>query len=278
MSTATLVLDFGQQAGQECPLLYVEVPESQVRAGEELAIRLWGSLERLEGWTLCVFGKSLGTGTLGQLEADEREWQEQVDFAASTASEQLEYPFVRVVGAETLTPIAWIDPERPQPPRVLANRGVQAGGRLRRKGYSCLEVIDAPAPLYGSLLVTVERVAHFREWTVTVPPDGGGDWWFFLYNGSGQEPYRRFAIALPDLAATQVAYRNYLIRLLDFSSEEPLAGATVWVDGLEAGVTDANGELLLEGIATGTHSIRAFLEGYLDTSEDGLSNETFVVS
>ncbi len=271
---ATLVLDFGQAGSQEeCPLLYVEVPQDEVAAGDAVEIRLWGPQSALRGWSLTCFHQSLGPGVPGRLQ--DTAWTQQLDFAA-TDHAQLEYPFTAITKVETLTPLVSIDPDAPCPPRLWAAKGRDVARMCGRKGYSCLR-IDGNTPLHGSVLATVERVVTYRSWFWTVPENTWGDVWFFLYSDTTRPPYQSFALALPELASVAEGLRNLTIRTVDFATEAPVSGAAIHIAGLYRGVTDAEGLLHVADVPTGVHSFKAVREGYLDSDVDGLSNEQIVV-
>lgn len=272
--TQTLVIDY-QQEGQEqdCPAMYVEVPENQVQAGDEVEIRLWGPLHRLQGWSLCVFDQSLGVGELQQLQNPE--FTQQVDLPEKLDA-QLEYPMDQLTRVKALTPLAFIPSDRPYPPEVWKQRGQVITAHCSRKGYSCVQV-NHDLPLYGSLEVTYQRIATYLRWFWTIPADTYGDIWFFLYDDIDTTPYRKFAVELPALASVQQEPRNLSIRTMDFATEASVPNAAIYLDGQFQGRTDAQGVLHLSNIMTGRHSFRAEASGYLSTDVDSLSNETIVV-
>jgi len=270
----TLVLEYDEeQRSEECPLMYVEIPENEVGPGDEVEIRLWGPAENLSGWSLCIFGDSLGSGELQSLENPE--FIQQVDLVESLEA-QLEYPLMQLTHVTALTPLVCIDSQTPYPPLIWQNAGSDLTALCSRKGYSCLQV-ESQRPLYGSLEVGFERVSTYRRWFWTIPSEYYGDIWFFLYDDTSLEPYRKFAVELPELAIVEQGVRNVSIKCVDFSTDAVVAGASVYLDGNYQGVTDAAGLLHLSDVATGEHHFQALAEGYLDTQEDGLSNDSIVV-
>lgn len=118
MSDPTIVLDFSEeQKEQDCPLLYVEVPQGEIAPGDALEVRLWGPEELLQGWNLCAAHESLGPGRLGGLTRQEALYSQQLNLAAATVA-PLEYPFVETVSVTALTPLVWVDPAAPHPPAI----------------------------------------------------------------------------------------------------------------------------------------------------------------
>ncbi|MCC7573776.1 MAG: carboxypeptidase-like regulatory domain-containing protein, partial [Candidatus Methanofastidiosum sp.] len=57
----------------------------------------------------------------------------------------------------------------------------------------------------------------------------------------------------------------------------PLAGASVYVDGVLSGITDSEGELLVTGLKLGTHTVRITKGGYSTVEEQVTSGESTVI-
>ncbi len=100
--------------------------------------------------------------------------------------------------------------------------------------------------------------------------------WFFLYRADAL--YKSFSIELPELESSETEERNITLKVIDHSTETAVAGAEVSIDGTVAGSTDENGELRVDGVATGDHTISISADGYLSTDEDELSNESISVA
>jgi len=60
-------------------------------------------------------------------------------------------------------------------------------------------------------------------------------------------------------------------------SGAPLSGASVYIDGALAGITDSNGELLATGLKLGTHTVRITKGGFTTVEEQVTAGETAVV-
>jgi len=80
------------------------------------------------------------------------------------------------------------------------------------------------------------------------------------------------------LEALPLLTRTITISIKDYVSDEDVAGAEVFIDGLSAGMADLNGEINISSIEIGGHSIRVIKAGYLDTNSDNLINSYFVVT
>jgi hypothetical protein len=57
-----------------------------------------------------------------------------------------------------------------------------------------------------------------------------------------------------------------------------IENASVYIDGVYKGVTDADGELLVEDIEVGGHTIKITAASYTDSDQDDLLNDYFVVA
>ena len=68
------------------------------------------------------------------------------------------------------------------------------------------------------------------------------------------------------------------IAIIDYVDEDDIEGASVYIDDVLVGVTDANGELDVTGVAVGGHSLKVTKTGYVDSDADDLLNDYFVVS
>ena len=72
--------------------------------------------------------------------------------------------------------------------------------------------------------------------------------------------------------------RDIVIVVKDYVSDADVSGAHVWIDGVDEGTADANGELAISDIAIGGHSIKITATGYTDSDQDSLLNDYFVVT
>ena len=68
------------------------------------------------------------------------------------------------------------------------------------------------------------------------------------------------------------------ISLKDYIDEDDIADAAIYIDGIYIGVTDADGELDVVGVTLGGHTLRVVATGYVDSEDDDLLNDYFVVT
>ena len=86
-----------------------------------------------------------------------------------------------------------------------------------------------------------------------------------VWNGLGK--------SLPSLGT-----RDVTIDVTDYVTGGDLETVAVWVDGVSKGNTDANGELLVEGVELGGHTLKLTKTGYVDSDDDVLLNDYFMVT
>lgn len=94
---------------------------------------------------------------------------------------------------------------------------------------------------------------------------------------------------ITDMAATGVSWggegqytpaattRTITIRVTDYVSGAELQTVTVYIDGVDKGTTDANGELDIANVAVGGHELKLTKSGYLDSDADTLYNDHIMV-
>jgi len=68
------------------------------------------------------------------------------------------------------------------------------------------------------------------------------------------------------------------IIITDYVTTDDVENASVYLDGVLQGLTDANGEIEVADVAIGTHSLRITAVGYIHSEDDDLSNDYLVVT
>jgi hypothetical protein len=67
--------------------------------------------------------------------------------------------------------------------------------------------------------------------------------------------------------------RDITIRVTDYVDDDELLGVTVWLDGVNQGTTDVNGEIDIHGVTVGGHELKLTKTGYIDSDLDTLFND-----
>ena len=72
--------------------------------------------------------------------------------------------------------------------------------------------------------------------------------------------------------------RTITINITDYVSEADVEGASVYLDDALQGTTDSNGEIDIEDVTVGTHTLKITKTGYVDSDDDELLNDYLVVT
>jgi hypothetical protein len=71
--------------------------------------------------------------------------------------------------------------------------------------------------------------------------------------------------------------RSVIIDVRGYCTDAAVAGATVYVDGTPCGATDADGLIIVNNLAAGSHTLRVTASGFIDSDQDDLVNDQFTV-
>lgn len=74
------------------------------------------------------------------------------------------------------------------------------------------------------------------------------------------------------------ATRDITIHVADYIDATELEDVTVWIDDVNKGTTDSSGELDVDGVAVGGHTLKLTKTGYLDSDADTLLNDYIMVT
>jgi len=267
----TVQINYDLDSSTDCSGELFEIPESEVVGGDTLEIRIWArALSLLTPYTLYKGTVSMGAGT--EVTTTEDEITEVIDFS-ETYKYQAEFPINSIVSIEAITEIVIIDPDTND---IInwATIGENVKAKFTLSGYSCIrELLNTP--LYGSVRLVYKRPPYYKKWEWVIPTDAEGLHWFFLYkNGMVKN---KFSVELPDLTASDTTLRNIALVISGRESGNPIPNASVTIDNVYQGVTDANGIILINDITQGTHTLLATASGYVDTDQDALLNDSFTV-
>jgi len=72
--------------------------------------------------------------------------------------------------------------------------------------------------------------------------------------------------------------RTVTIDVTDYVSGADLETVAVWIDGVSKGNTDASGELTVEDVELGGHTLKLTKTGYTGSEDDTLLNDYFMVT
>ena len=74
------------------------------------------------------------------------------------------------------------------------------------------------------------------------------------------------------------ATRDITIHIADYIDATELQTVSVYIDDVLKGTTDADGELDVDSVAVGGHTLKLTKTGYLDSDNDDLLNDYIVVT
>ena len=74
------------------------------------------------------------------------------------------------------------------------------------------------------------------------------------------------------------ATRDITVHVTDYIDTTELQTVSVYIDTVLKGTTDANGDLDVDSVAVGGHTLKLTKTGYLDSDADTLLNEYIVVT
>lgn len=256
-----------ESSAESCPFILFEIPETDIPCGQEMDIYLWAAnSSMLNGYSLKKENTNLGTGVIYH---DPGVHEEEISFA-EVSELQLKRPIQSGLNVQTSVALK----------QILDAQGNLVGvenysGGFIQKGGSCVAT-STGEKLYGHGVVTYNQGAWRRSWKWVVDCSKK-DHWFFLYkNGI---IVRKFSVEVDtsSYVTTDNNPRNVTLRIIEFSSEVPQENANIYIDGIHAGVTDMYGELDVD-LVPGTYALQITKEGFLDSNEDELSNDEFVVT
>ena len=256
---------------EDCKGVLFELPTAEVEPGDSVELRLWGgTYDLLLPYTLYKGTVTLGAGEM--VESDIVTIQPIINFA-ETFKQQLDWPIDSIDNIEAITEIFIVNDDNEI--ETWATKGDNITSRFSRSGYSCI-IADDRIPLYGSIRATCTRSKWMKRWYWTIPAGAEGLYWFFIYKENMVLDHK-FSIALPDLAEATLEYRNIIIRVVDKDTDTIKENAEVTIDGIVVGATDEFGELSIDNILTGNHTLKITGDSFLDTDTDNLNNDSFVV-
>jgi len=256
---------------EDCKGVLFELPTSEVESGDNVELRLWGgTYDLLLPYTLYKGTETMGAGEI--VESDIITIQPIINFA-ETFKHQLDWPIDSIDNIEAVTEIFIVNDDNEI--ETWATKGDNITSRFSRSGYSCI-IADDRIPLYGSIRATCTRSKWMKRWYWTIPAGAEGLYWFFIYKASMVLDHK-FSIELPDLAESTLEYRNIIIKVVDKDTDVSQPDAQISVDSVVVGTSDENGELAVNNIRTGDHTLKITGSGFLDSDVDNINNDTFTV-
>lgn len=132
-------------------------------------------------------------------------------------------------------------------------------------------------PKYYSIPATINYCTKYKRYTTVVP-----ETWLsitfdiiFTFTECSGQVVLSLAIASVDEDETQ---KSITVTVEDYATDADIEDVSVWLDSIYKGLTNASGELNIDDVPVGDHTIKMTKTGYVDSDQDDLSNDTFTVS
>ncbi len=266
MSNRTVQITYGISDDDNCKKSAIlEVPEQNLAPNDTITLKLWGESSEITDYSLWEGTDTLGSGIWGTDPVSEV--VESIDFAESDQA-QLSYPVTELVSVVSQIESFY---EEDDDIIIWATRGANVTDRSSIVGKSCIALDEV---IYGLLNVTYNRITSYKSWEWMVPADESGDHWFFLKKAG--EITHKFSLEVPgELVVT--GPKTIKIYAKDNESHVMIPNATLFLDGVDVGVTNVNGNIIVENVSVGTHTVKFTATGYTDTNNDGLDNDEITV-
>jgi len=269
---ATLVIDCNRFNQEACSGRLFEISDTEYTVGKTIYFDVHGisadliaNLYLLNG---CTF-EGLGTFSVDINE----EVQEIINFSGESRN-QLMYPADAIIKITANTDLVTIDTEN-NTISCYASKGTVISG-MQKIGYSCIGFNDETTAVYGSVKVRYYKCKFKKRWSWTVPNRSGVFYFFLLESGKVVHQWTTEVESEED--AGGVLVKDITINVSDYVTDSLLEDVTVYLDGVNKGTTDADGNIDISNVTVGHHTVKFTKTGYLDSDEDDLDNDEFTLS
>jgi len=104
------------------------------------------------------------------------------------------------------------------------------------------------------------------------PAEGGLDLHDYITSMNESASFGGTGFVTPSTAT-----RTITLNVSDFVDSSDVATATVYIDAVNKGTTDANGDITITGVEVGGHALKITKTGYTDSDADDLYNDFIMV-
>lgn len=124
---------------------------------------------------------------------------------------------------------------------------------------------------YYAIAGNLTYLRYWREYEATVPSDYDNDTFVVTIDipGCSQKSV--------SMSVTEIGKKDITLNVSNWSSATNVDEVDVEVDGAWVGKTDGNGNILLNGVAVGDHTVKLTKSGYLASDLDDIENSSFTV-
>jgi hypothetical protein len=260
----TVTYDSGTD-GDLSPHVLFHIPDTGIPCGQVMPMYLIAANESyLDGYVLFYEQESMGPGTRVVMPNEVTE--EVLSFAEQDLF-QLEFPIASIVSitGRFIKGIFNTSNE-------LIDTAMYEGDFIKLGGSAVGP--ETRDKLYGDGTIEYYPGRYRTRWNWTVDCSREKHWFFLKKNGI---IVRKFEITVDmDQIIAATGERAVVIRIIEFSSQEPVAGALVRVANRNLGYTDEYGEVETV-LDVGTYSLRITKQGFVPSDEDDISNDAIEV-
>lgn len=155
------------------------------------------------------------------------------------------------------------------------SRGDELSHKCEILSHSCI-FVDLDEKLYGTLKVTYNPGPYAKEFIWNFGAYDYGTFYFYFYHTTdGRLDEYQLTIEPPE--DTTSSQKNITMKVIDHGTYTGISNASVYIDNNYEGKTDEDGYITIEGITTGDHELLVTADGYINTDEDVLANDSFHV-
>ncbi|MFA5049123.1 MAG: hypothetical protein WC516_08920 [Patescibacteria group bacterium] len=120
------------------------------------------------------------------------------------------------------------------------------------------------------------NTTYFTTWIngyVQVPIEYDGEVTVYVETTCGD----LLSVSTTVTSMENAVFRDVTINIKDYTSDVAVGDVEVYIDDVYRGTTDPLGNITLQDLQTGDHTLRLVASGYMSSDEDDLANETFTV-
>ncbi len=142
--------------------------------------------------------------------------------------------------------------------------------------YSKNVTLSAGPDYQGASKHLFANVTYFTTWIsgyVQVPIEYDGEVTVYVETTCGD----LLSVSTTVTSMENAVFRDVTINIKDYTSDVAVGDVEVYIDGTYRGVTNVLGNITLQDLQTGDHTLRLVSSGYMASDEDDLANETFTV-
>lgn len=247
-------------------LVMEKVSPTTPSPGDAITIRVFGDFPSASGnLGDPTFTNSAGVSVSAKGNSSSEAKSETVTFSNGSAT--LSYP----VGARSSSSVYDIDWQA----EGIGNPAVRWINGSKKLYSTALYDDDE----YKNATAIIAYYTSYQDYTFQIPPSYTGTSFSVSVSFGNCESGDEETLSI-DISnvGTSSEFRDITVTVKDYVTGTAISGASVWIDNVSKGTTNASGLLNVSNVSVGDHTIKITASGYEDSDLDDLSNDSFVVS